>query len=437
MSLPIQIKEVFKRIVSTLLTLEAILVLKKYRPKIIAVTGNVGKTSTKDAIAFGLSRHLWVRKSEKSYNSDIGVPLSILNAQSGWGNPFAWLETLLRGVGLIIFRHAYPEWIVLEVGADRPGDIVRLTRWLKPDIAVFTRFAEIPIHVEFFDSPEELFKEKAALFRAIKPGGTAIVNADDERAEMLITLAGNRDIITYGQKKGATFRSTHPHILEREGKIPEGLSFKVEHGEEKYGVHIPDTLGDGVVYASLASLAVSSALKLSLSEIAKHFSLYQSPPGRLRLLAGNKDTVLIDDSYNSAPEAVHIALNALAKLKKPLRKIAVLGDITELGSFTIPAHEKLGQEAAGIVSVLILVGHRAKFYGEGAKKAGFKDDNIHWFREGNEAGNFLDSILTPGDTVLIKGSQIMRMEKVVEVVMAHPENKEKLLVRQEKEWRER
>lgn len=437
MSLPIQVKEVAKRTVTILLTLEAILVLKKYRPKIIAVTGNVGKTSTKDAIAFGLSRHLWVRKSEKSYNSDIGVPLSILNAQSGWGNAIAWLETLLRGVGLILFRHAYPEWIVLEVGADRPGDIVRLTRWLKPDIAVFTRFAEIPIHVEFFDSPEQLFKEKAALFRAIKPTGTAIINADDERAEMLMTLAGNRDIITYGQKTGATFRATHLHILEREGKIPEGLSFKVEHGEEEYSVRIPDTLGEGVVYASLASLAVSSALKLSLPEIAKHFSLYQSPPGRLRLLAGNKDTVLIDDSYNSAPEAVHIALNALAKLKKPLRKIAVLGDITELGSFTIPAHEKLGQEAAGIVSVLILVGHRAKFYGEGAKKAGFKDENIHWFREGSEAGSFLDSILTPGDTVLIKGSQIVRMEKVVEEVMAHPENKEKLLVRQEKEWQER
>jgi UDP-N-acetylmuramoyl-tripeptide--D-alanyl-D-alanine ligase len=377
------------------------------------------------------------RKSEKSYNSDIGVPLSILNAQSGWGNPIAWLETLLRGVGLILFRHAYPEWIVLEVGADRPKDIVRLTRWLKPDIAVFTRFADIPIHVEFFDSPEQLFKEKAALFLAIKPGGVAIINTDDERSETLIESVGNRRVITYGQKAGATFRATHIHILEKEGKIPEGLSFKVGRGEEEFAVRVPGTLGEGVVYAVLAALAVSESLELSPVEVAEHFSYYESPPGRLRLLVGNKNSTLIDDSYNSAPEAVHVALNALAKLKKPLRKIAVLGDITELGSFTIEAHEKLGREVAGVVAILILVGYRAKFYGEGARKAGFPEENIHWFREGSEAGSFLDGILTPGDTVLIKGSQVMRMEKVVEEVMAHPEDKEKLLVRQEKEWEER
>lgn len=436
MPLPTQVKEIAKRLVTTLLTLEAILVLKKYRPKIIAVTGNVGKTSTKDTIAFGLSHFLWVRKSEKSYNSDIGVPLSILNAQSGWGSPLAWLETLLRGVGLILFRHAYPEWIVLEVGADRPGDIARLTRWLKPNIAVFTRFAEIPIHVEFFKSPQELFKEKAALFLAIKPGGVAIINGDDERSETLRELTGNRRVITYGQKTGVQFRATHLHILEREGKMPEGISFKVE-GEEECSVRVPGTLGEGVVYAVLASLATAEALGYSVGEAAKHFSLYEAPPGRLRILLGNKDSVIIDDSYNSAPEAVHVALMALEKLKKPLRKIAVLGDITELGSFTIMAHEKLGAEAAGIVQVLILVGHRARFYGEGAKKAGFPEDNIHWFREGTEAGSFLDSILTPGDTVLIKGSQVMRMEKVVEEIMAHPEDKEKLLVRQEKEWQER
>ena len=124
----------FKRIITAILTWEARAVLERYHPKIIAVTGSVGKTTTKDAIFAALSPHVHVRKSEKSFNSDLGVPLAILGLESGWHDPLKWIANIFHGLSLILFENDYPRWLVLEVGADRPGDIRRIARWLRPDI---------------------------------------------------------------------------------------------------------------------------------------------------------------------------------------------------------------------------------------------------------------------------------------------------------------
>jgi UDP-N-acetylmuramoyl-tripeptide--D-alanyl-D-alanine ligase len=173
-------KSILKIVVVSVLTWEAKLVLKKYKPKIVAVTGSVGKTSTKDAIASVLSHFFFVRKSEKSFNSEIGVPLTVLDCPNGWSNPFAWLKNIFEGLALIVLPNHYPEWLVLEVGADRPRDIQNLTRWVKPDIAVITRLSKVPVHVEFFSSPAQVFEEKGRLAEALKRDGTLVLNADDE-----------------------------------------------------------------------------------------------------------------------------------------------------------------------------------------------------------------------------------------------------------------
>jgi UDP-N-acetylmuramoyl-tripeptide--D-alanyl-D-alanine ligase len=165
-------KNFFKSVVVRGLTFEARCVLKKYHPRIIAVTGSVGKTSTKDAIFTAISGDVHARKSEKSFNSEIGVPLTILGLANAWSNPFLWFKNLLDGLLLIVFKQEYPEWLVLEVGADRPGDIESVAAWLKPDVAVFTRLPDVPVHVEFFSSPEEVIKEKKFLAYALKAGGT-------------------------------------------------------------------------------------------------------------------------------------------------------------------------------------------------------------------------------------------------------------------------
>jgi UDP-N-acetylmuramoyl-tripeptide--D-alanyl-D-alanine ligase len=138
---------IFKNIITAILTLEARAVLWRYKPKVIAVTGSVGKTTTKDAIFAVLSPHVHVRKSQKSFNSEIGVPLTILGLESGWRDPLVWLSNIVQGFLLVIIKSDYPSWLVLEVGADRPGDIKNIARWLRPDIAVITAIPEIPVHV--------------------------------------------------------------------------------------------------------------------------------------------------------------------------------------------------------------------------------------------------------------------------------------------------
>ena len=144
-------RTVFKNLVVAVITLEARAVLRKYKPKIVAITGSVGKTSTKDAIYAALARGGRVRKSEKSFNSEIGLPLTILGVPNAWHNPLRWLQNIVDGLFLLVLTVEYPEWLVLEVGADRPGDIRSLAAWLPVDIAVITRLPEIPVHVEFFD----------------------------------------------------------------------------------------------------------------------------------------------------------------------------------------------------------------------------------------------------------------------------------------------
>ena len=150
-------KNISKKIIVWILKTEAKLALKRYKPSIIAVTGSVGKTSTKDAIFTAISPFFHVRKSAKSYNSDIGIPLTILGLENPWNNSWKWIQNIFKGAFVLIKREKYPEWLVLEIGADRPGEIKRLMSWIHPDISVVTRVGSVPVHVEFYKSAKTLF----------------------------------------------------------------------------------------------------------------------------------------------------------------------------------------------------------------------------------------------------------------------------------------
>jgi UDP-N-acetylmuramoyl-tripeptide--D-alanyl-D-alanine ligase len=147
-------KKIFKKIIIAILTAEAKMALYRWDPKIIAVTGNVGKTSTKDAIYTIFSKLSTVQKSEKSFNSDIGVPLTILGLKNAWSNPILWTINIIIGLLTAIFKKRNEKWLILEIGADRPNDIKNITKWIKPDIAVINKIGETPVHVEYFGSAE-------------------------------------------------------------------------------------------------------------------------------------------------------------------------------------------------------------------------------------------------------------------------------------------
>ncbi len=432
-------KKIFKKIIIQILIWESRLVLARYHPKIIAITGSVGKTSTKDAIFTILSKFKIVRKSEKSFNSEIGLPLTILGLPNGWSNFFIWFENILRGFYLIIKKQPYPEYLILEVGLGKPGDIIKnITPWLKPDIVVVTSFPDKPVHIEFFESIEKIIEEKSALAYAVKSQGVLILNHDDEKVYALHDKSKCKTV-SFGKNENATYRATYPLYLTEVYKginIIKGINFKLEYNGNAFPVTLPNIIGLHYVNTALSAIAVACEVGCNLLPAIDAISEYKTPPGRLSIIDGINDSIIIDDTYNSSPIAAQVAIEVLKEIKNQ-RKIVILGDMLELGKFTEEEHRSLGKQVVGIADVLITVGPRAKFIDEGAINNGFSEKDIYHFVTAGEIGDFLKKMIKTGDILLIKGSQGVRLEKAVEAVMACPELKTKLLCRQEKEWQKR
>jgi UDP-N-acetylmuramyl pentapeptide synthase len=425
-----------KKIIVAILTLEARLVLWRYQPKIIAVTGSVGKTTTKDAIFAALSPHLHIRKSEKSLNSEFGVPLTILGLESGWNDPLKWISNIFQGLLQILIRTNYPKWLVIEVGADRPGDIRRIARWLRPDIAIITAIPKIPVHVEYFASPEEVFKEKRALAEYLKPGGTLVLYGDDTRLQSASTSFKGA-VITYGYDEKNTFTISHDAILY-DGSTPTGTSFRVDYAGASIPVVLYGALGRPRAYSATAALAVATIIQNNMIEAGQSLGSWLPSPGRLRLIPGMRHSMIIDDTYNASPAATMAALDTLNQVSAT-RRIAVLADMMELGKYSSDAHKEVGAYAATCCDVLITVGFRARAIAEAALDAGMSDDAILQYEHGESerAGLELAPNVREGDVILVKGSQSMRMEKAVAALLAQPEKAPELLVRQDEAWQNR
>lgn len=434
------LKQLLKKLIIFIITLEARLILKRYKPKIVGITGSVGKTSAKDAIATVLGQKFFARKSTKSYNSEIGVPLVILGCESGWSNPFIWLKNILKGVKPLISlkKLKYPQWLILEMGVERPKDMARLVSWIKPDVAVFTALGEIPVHVEFFAGPETLVREKMKLIEKLDASRFVVLNGDDKTlCEMKPKIPAK--IISFGFNDDNELVASNYHITyrkEKEKEIPEGITFKVDYKGNSVPVRIFGAFGKHHVYSALAALGVGLSQDFNLIDISEALSQYKSPPGRLKLIEGVKGTFILDDTYNASPLATHAALDVLEEIPAE-RKIVVLGDMLELGKYTIQAHKAVGDRTGKIANILFVVGPRSKFISQEAREQGFEPKNTFEFSTSEEAGEQLQELIKEGDLILVKGSQAMRMEKIVEEIMAHPEEKERLLVRQEKEWQNR
>lgn len=435
-------KNIFKKIIIYILQIEARLVLKKYKPKIVAITGSVGKTSTKDLIYCIFSSFTYVRKSEKSYNSQIGLPLTILGIPNGWNNPFIWFKNILKGLSLILITHKYPSWLILEVGVGKPGDMKQTASWLKTDVVIITGISETPVHIEFFNSRKHLIEEKSGLIKTLKKDGLLILNADDEASFEMKNKTKN-NFITYGFgilpsiKEKIDILASSVNIFYSEINEPQGIIFRIDQNGNSLPVKMEGVFGKNHLYASLAGLALIYGLKFDMLSAINKIKDYESPPGRMKLLYGINDSFIIDDTYNSSPEACESALYTLGEIKAIGRKIAVLGDMLELGKYTEEAHKNIGIITKENTDILVIVGLRAKGIKLGALEAGMKEENILEFLDSREAGENLVKLIQKGDLILLKASQGIRMERAVEAILKDKENKEKLLVRQNKEWLEK
>lgn len=428
-------KQIFKHIVVAILTFEAKILLKRHKPMVIAVTGSVGKTSMKDAIYSILKKQYAARKSEKSFNSDIGVPLAVLGLPNAWNNPFLWTKNIIDGFLIAFFSREYPTHLVLETGVDRPGDMKKLTSWLKPNMVVLTRFPDVPAHVEFFSTPEAVVAEKMVLVEALHPEGVVIYNNDDTIIQT--QMAGVRQsTIGYGRELMTQYKASSDQVIYHDD-VPVGMSFMLDHIGQSAQVRVMGSIGLPLVYVYGGAIAVAVECGVPLQDAVDALSAHVPPAGRMRILKGIKGSIIIDDTYNASPVAVEQALQTLKEMKHAKRKIAVLGDMLELGRYSATAHEKVGELAASSVDALFTLGVRSRKIAETAQEHGLHDSVIFQHEDVAKAGKELQLYLEPGDVVLVKASQGVRAERVVEEVMAEPEYAEDLLVRQDTAWSHR
>lgn len=426
-------KQTLRNIVVKILTAEAKFLLKRKNPTIIAIAGSVGKTSTKDAIYAAIKDHVPARKSQRSYNSEIGVPLTILGLPTGWDNPVLWFWNIIDGAFTALFASKYPSVLVLETGVDTPGDMDALVKWLKPDISVITRLPDVPVHVENFSTPQALIDEEMKLVHATKSSGVVVYNVDDTIIEKEIVDVRQKTI-SYGRFLSADVSVKKDQIYYKNER-PQGVSCAISYGDSTTTLKIPGVVGLQHTYAAAAGVAVASHLGITIDSAVTGLAAYTTPPGRMRVFPGIKGSVVIDDTYNSSPVAAEHAIETVASLKHAKRRIAVMGDMLELGKFSSEEHKKIGKKLAADFDVLLTVGVRARQFAEGALNSGMDESVIFQYEHASRAGRELQAMLETGDVVLVKASQGVRAEQIVEEIMLEPERAAELLVRQDAVWK--
>ncbi len=368
-----------------------------------------------------------------NYNNEIGVPLTIIGRETGGGSFLKWAGVMFSAFKLLLKRDKdYPQILILEMGADKPGDIVYLTKLAPCDIGVITGVASV--HMEFFRSMKKIIKEKERIVTHVKKDGWAIINNDDKNISYLKDEV-RAGVIKFGFSETsdvAAIESSVNYLPGMENKEAlRGTNFKVKYKGGSVPVFLPGVIGRAQIYAALAGVSVGAALGMNLSEIADGLKNYCPPKGRMRLLDGIKKTLIIDDTYNASPVPTRAALKVLhsVSLGKDSKKFAVLGDMLELGQISEDEHLEIGEAVFdSLADVLITVGERARDIARGAQRAGMPNERIFSFNNSEEAGRFLQDRIYEGDLVLIKGSRGMRMEKAVKEIMAEPLRAEELLV---------
>lgn len=418
-------KTFFRHTITAILIQLAKVKLAKSGAKIIGITGSVGKTSSKDAIAMVLAAKNKVHFDKGGYNTDIGLPLGILGLTSPMSmSILAWLGILWKGFISSFKKEGY-DFLVAEMGVDTPGDMDKLLILLQPHIAVLTCIAPVHLGPGQFSSVEDILHEKKKIFSKQHAKDIAIINMDDP---LVATIAKElpSTVLTYGSKNCSLILSDASTSLQ-------GTSFTVEYKGEKEHFFIP-VLGTYHAHLMAPSILIGLHYGYSLQEIRDILATYTAPKGRMRLIEGKNGSTIIDGSYNASVTAVKAGVDMLASLDVP-RKIICLGNMNELGGQSVPLHKEVGEYVVGKADVLIAVAKDAVYLADAAKEKGFSSKHVHFFEDSVTAGKFLASILQPGDGVFVKGSQNgVRLERLVKEVMKYPEKAKDLLVRQTKHW---
>ncbi len=357
--------------------------------RVIGVTGSVGKTTTKDLTAAVLARRFRTLRSEGNLNNEIGLPLSLLQLRE---------------------RH---ERAVLEMGFYKRGEIAVLCELAQPHVGVITNV--YPVHLERAGTLDNIAAGKSELVESLppEPEGVAVLNADDPEV-MAMAVNTRARVFTYGLDSDADLCASHV-----EGMGLSGIRFRLHHRGDILHVRVP-LLGRHSVHTALCAAAVGLTEGLTWQEILEGLQA-QDGQAQLRLYAvpGPGDSIILDDTYNASPESTIAALNLLDDLEAP-RRVAVLGDMLELGLFEQQGHRAVGTRACDVADVLITIGELAETIADGACAAGMQESEITRCRDGEEALRVLKKEMKAGDVVLVKGSRGMRLDRLVNELETEP-----------------
>lgn len=415
--------------------------LGKVRPVVIGVTGSAGKTSTLEAIAAVLSEHHRVKVSVKA-NSETGIPLNILGISAIDYSPADWLRmALIAPIKLLTNRDRY-DYYIAEMGVDSPyppKNMEYLLTIVKPTIGVFLN--ALPVHGEYFDTtvspsvrlPKErreevadrIAEEKGKLIRSLPKNGTAVLNLDDHRVAPFAEATKARVISISTIGRADVSASDIAMRLD-------SFSLRVREGKQTQTLKLKQPLERNYAQSFLAAIAVGRACGVPLASCIRALeNNFRPPPGRMSVFAGIRDTTILDSSYNASPESMASALELLDAIA-PKRKVAVLGDMRELGKISQREHERIARLAAGVADCIITVGPMMKRWaGPVLRKKGFSGRSRTSVLNAYEAAAIIPQLLHQKDTVLVKGSQnTIFLEIVVEALLKHTEDAKKLCRRE-------
>lgn len=416
-------KNIFLKIIYKILASYAKKVISTHQPFVVAITGSVGKGSTKEAIYQVLKDEFGsdVRANYGSLNAEIGIPLTILGYKS-LPNKFLWAPFLVMAY-FRTFRKIYPKYLILEMGVEHVGDIASFVNIVKPDIAVITSVSGA--HLLNFATLSQYQHEKIGLADSIKDGGTVIVNFDDPFIKSKFT---SKDVLSVGiADKTAEYRAEEIRVGIR------GTDFRIVSLGQKIAIK-SKVIGEHLIYPFLIAYAIGQRFDIQSLKIKKSLEKISSVKGRMNYVDGKNGIAIIDDTYNASPVAVRAALDTMAAIVHSGRKVFIMGNMNELGAIERDEHHKVGEYAKGKCDIAIFVGPNAN-----EMAAGYKDGkSCYQFPNRIELITSINKLLKPNDLVLVKASQNRNFfEEVIKAIMKYPSEASKQLVRQSGFWQKK
>jgi UDP-N-acetylmuramoyl-tripeptide--D-alanyl-D-alanine ligase len=424
-----------KSIKSKILFKIARAIVKKYHPDVIGIINSHGGSSTREAIFSVLAQKFKTRENLGIFGNEIEIPLTIIGYENKKISSFEWFKVVRQGLSLLVKKqNDYPDIVIMDLKITSRDEVDFIAKYIPFRIGV-VGFSDLIYETSSLNT-KKIIEIQQCLIRNLSDAGVAILNQDNKD---ILSTRLKAQKITFGFDESADTYASEPVYNSSVNLGKEdvaGTNFKLHYKGSVAPIFIPNGFGIYHVYSALVAINIGLIYQMNLSEISHNLMNYNIPAGRMRLIAGIKKTIILDDTYSSFPATAKIAIKVLSEVFSPekSKKFAILGDIAGLGINTEITHREIGHYVAeNGIDKLVTIGEMAKEIASAAKEAGMSEKSIFSFTDIKSANKFIQDKIKENDVVLVKGSAVMRMEKVVKEIMAEPLKAKQLLVKRKED----